>query len=584
MMKKFLTAMLGSIAGFWISLIVLGITFIVFIIIASSTSESGITLEKNSILHLKLSGDILEREKPLKTIYDLQSYDENAISYNDILFAIENAKNDDNIEGIFIECIGSSLGIASRQEIYDAITDFKESGKWVYAYADNYSQGDYYIASASDSVFLNPVGSAQIMGLTATTLFYKGLMDKIGVDAQIVKVGTYKSAVEPFILTEMSEASREQQQLYLGNIWNEISSQIAKSRNVSIQDVNMWADSLIFTNSGENHINYKIADKLSYRHEVEDLMRKELGLFSSEKLNYIGINEYCNLKSNYINDVNSKHIAILYATGDIVDSGEGGIVGTEIVPQILELANDDNVKGLILRVNSGGGSAFASEQIWEALEQFKKTGKPFYVSMGDVAASGGYYISCGADKIFANPTTLTGSIGIFGIIPNAKGLLSDNLGITTDNVSTNNHGAFPSLFEPMTDFQKQQMQKSVERGYEIFTKRCADGRKCSVDDIKKIAEGRVWDGKSAKEIGLIDEFGGLNEAINAMKAETDIEYTIDYPIYKSTIFNQLLSSSQFSNAKILPPNVGEFQEYFNIVNRIKNMSHIQCKMEDIVIK
>ena len=585
MMKKFLTAMLGSIAGFWISLIILGVTFIVFIIIAAgSGSETSASLDKNSVLHLKLSGNIQEREKPIKTVYDLQAYNEDAITYNDILFALEEAKNDDNIKGIFIECIGSSLGVASYHEIHDAIIDFKKSGKWVYAYGDNYSLGDYYIASVSDSLFLNPVGSAQITGLSATTIFYKGLMDKIGVEAQVIKVGTYKSAVEPFILTQMSDASREQQEKYIGNIWTEISSQIAQSRNVTVQDVNMWADSLVFTNSGEKHIDYKIADKLSYRHEVEDMMHKSLGLDSSEKINYIRIRDYCSIKRNLINDINHDHIAILYATGDIVDSGDGGIVGTDIVPQILALAKNENVKGLILRVNSGGGSAFASEQIWEALEQFKKTGKPFYVSMGDYAASGGYYISCGADKIFAKQTTLTGSIGIFGIIPNVKGLINDNLGITTDNVSTNLNGDFPSTIKPMTDFQREKMQSMIEQGYETFTQRCADGRKCSIDDIKKIAEGRVWDGISAKEIGLIDEFGGLNEAIKAMKEETNIEATIDYPIYKSTIFSQLLASGQLSEVKMMPAEVGEVQEYFKLINRIKSMSPIQCKMEDIVIR
>lgn len=585
MMKRFLTAMLGSIAGFWISLIILGVTFIVFIIVAAASgSGTSVLLDNNSVLHLKLSGDIQEREKPIKTIYDLQSYNEDAVTYNDILFALEEAKNDDNIKGIFIECIGSTLGVASYHEIHDAINDFKKSGKWVYAYGDNYTLGDYYIASVSDSLFLNPVGNAQIMGLSATTIFYKGLMDKIGIEAQIIKVGTYKSAVEPFILTEMSDASREQQEKYIGNIWSEISSQIAKSRNVSVEDVNMWADSLIFTTSGEKHIEYKIADKLSYRHEVEDMMHKSLGLDSSEKINYVGVRDYCSIKRSVIDDVANDHIAILYATGDIVDSGDGGIVGTEIVPQIIDLAKDEKVKGLILRVNSGGGSALASEQIWEALEQFKKTGKPFYVSMGDFAASGGYYISCGADKIFAKQTTLTGSIGIFAIIPNAKDFLNNKLGIYTGEVSSNAHGNFPSFISPMTDSQKENLQKYVERGYEIFVKRCADGRKMSVDDIKKIAEGRVWDGISAKEIGLIDEFGGLQEAIAQMKKETGLSDIKEYPIYSMSIFNQILESGQLSEVKILPAEVGEFKEYFHLINRIKRMSTIQCKMEDIIIK
>lgn len=584
MMKKFLTAMLGSIAGFWISLIILGITFFVFIIaVAGGSADSDVTLSDKGILHLKLTGEIVERERPIKSVYDLQSYDENAMSYNDIVKAILSAKDDKNINGIFIDCMGSSLGVASLQEIAQAIKEFKKSNKWVYAYADNYTQGDYYIACEADSLYLNPVGSVDIHGLSATTIFFKGLMDKIGIEAQIVKVGTYKSAVEPFILTQMSDASREQEKHYLGNIWSSISGDIAASRGVNASKVNQWADSLVFTHSPESYLTEKIVDRLCYRHQVEQLMRDQLSLKEKEELNFIIPKDY--LATSKVLDLSAAndHIAILFATGDIVDTGNGGIVGTEMVPEILKLAKNEKVKGLILRVNSGGGSAFASEQIWDALEQFKKTGKPFYVSMGDVAASGGYYISCGADKIYAEPTTLTGSIGIFAIIPNAKQMINDKLGITTDNVSTNINGDFPSFINPMTPQQKNQVQSYVERGYETFVTRCANGRGVPVDSIKKIAEGRVWDGISAKEIGLVDEFGGLQAAIADMKKATGLENTLDYPIYEPNLFAQLLASGQLSEVKMMPAEIGEFKEYFMLINRIKSMSHIQCKMEDIVI-
>lgn len=584
MMKKFLTAMLGSIAGFWISLIILGITFFVFIIaLAGDSSDSVVSLSDKGILHIKLTGNITERERPIESIYDLQNYEENTTSYNDIIKAILMAKDDANINGIFIDCMGSNLGTASRQEINEAITKFKKSGKWVYAYADNYTQGDYYIACASDSIFINPVGIIDIHGLSATTLFYKGLMDKIGIEAQIVKVGTYKSAVEPYILTEMSDASREQQKQYLGNIWKSVSDKIAKSRKVTTENVNTWADSLVVTRSTQYYINNKIVDNTLYRHQVEQIMCKKLNVKDDTKLNLITPKEYHSLKNTFDISATQDHIAVLYATGDIVDNGDGGIVGSKMAPEILKLAKNEKVKGLILRVNSGGGSAFASEQIWDALEQFKKTGKPFYVSMGDVAASGGYYISCGADKIFAQPTTITGSIGIFGIIPNAKELVNTHLGITADNVSTNINGDFPSLINPMSVTQKNLLQKHVELGYELFVKRCAEGRNTTPDKIKEIGEGRVWDGTMAKEIGLIDEFGGLEVVISKMKEKTGITNIVEYPIYKTTVLSQIISSGNLTNEKI-PAGVNELNEYFKLIKRIKSMSPIQCKMEDIVIK
>lgn len=585
-MKKFLTAMLGSIAGFWISLIILVITLFLFIIVAVGNNvEQSISLTPNSVLHIELKGVISEREKSIESIYDIQSFNENAISYRDIINAIYSAKDDANIEGIYLDCYGSELGIASRQEIVEAIADFKQSGKWVYAYADNYVQGDYYIASVADSIFLNPIGSIDIHGLSATTFFYKGLMDKIGIEAQILKVGTYKSAVEPFILTKMSDASREQEKHYLGNIWNNICSEIAQNRNTTTLKINQWADSLIFTQQPDFYINEKIADKLYYRSQVETVVKNKLNLTESEKLNLITVKKYHTL-SNFLGNNNlGEHIAILFATGDIVDNGEGGIVGEKMVPQILELAKDDNVKGLILRINSGGGSAFASEQIWHALEQFKDTGKPFYVSMGDVAASGGYYISCGADKIYAEPTTLTGSIGIFGIIPNIQKLLDNNLGITSDNVSTNLNGDFPSFTSPMTEIQKEKMQALIENGYKTFVNRCANGRGIPVDSILKIAEGRVWDGLSAKEIGLVDQFGGLEKVIDDMKEATGISQTIDYPIYTPSILDQIVNSNSLVNNKIISStNIQEIKEYYKFISRIKQMSPIQCKMEDITIK
>ena len=312
------------------------------------------------------------------------------------------------------------------------------------------------------------------------------------------------------------------------------------------------------------------------------MLHAKLSLEDDEKINLITPNQYCQLTSIYFQDINTEHIAVLYATGDIVDSGNGGIVGDKIVPQIIDLANNTNVKGLVLRVNSGGGSAFASEQIWKALDEFKRTGKPLYVSMGDVAASGGYYISCGADKIYAEPTTLTGSIGIFGIILNTQKLINDQLGITTDNVSTNLNGDFPSIVVPMTAEQKHKMQQYIERGYETFISRCASGRNLNIESIKLIAEGRVWDGETAKEIGLIDELGGLQTTINQMKQKLGVENIIEYPIYEQTLLDQLITSS-VQDAQILCNDFTDLNKYIKMAARIKRMSQVQCKMEDITI-
>lgn len=583
MMKKFLIAMLGSIAGFWISLILLGITFVISIIIISSDSPN-VSLSNKAILHLKLEGEIIERETPIESIYDLQSYDTKQQSYNNIIKSILFAKDDKNITGIFIECCGSSIGIASAQEIANAIKDFKSSGKWVYAYANNYSQQDYYIASTADSLFINPIGSVDIKGLSATTLFYKNLMDKLGIEAQIVKVGSFKSAVEPFMLTQMSDASRLQQKHYLKNIWDTICLEIAANRSFTTDQINEWADSLILTYQTEALLAEKVVDQLCYRHELDDKLKTKLGLTIDDNLNYITPKEYCS-SNNILNNSNiSDHIAILYATGDIVDSGDGGIVGEKMVPEILSLAKNDKVKGLILRVNSGGGSAFASEQIWNALEVFKKTQKPLFVSMGDVAASGGYYISCGANCIYAEPTTLTGSIGIFGIIPNVKGLLNNNVGITSDNVSTNINGELFSIISPMSTLQKNKMQKYIENGYELFVKRCAEGRNMSIDSIKTIAEGRVWDGISALKYGLIDKFGGLQIAIKDMKSLTKVENVQEYPIYKISLLNQLITSENISNVNIVPEAYTEYHKHLKFIHKIKNLEPIQCRMEEIKIQ
>ncbi len=582
-MKRFVATMLGSLAGIWISMILLSIMFFIFIGIIVASSEDATTVKENSVLHINLQNEIVERKQVNQFVEELMGDKSSNLALNTVLKSIDEASVDDKIKGIYLDCNMSVAGFATREAIFDALMKFKESGKWIVAYADNYEQGDYYLASVADSIYLNPVGAVDIHGVEATTLFFKGLLDKVGVEMQIVKVGTYKSAVEPFILTQMSEASAEQQRHYINRIWKSISEDISFARGVTVKEINNWADSMIITKAPDYYLENNIVDALAYRHEVESQMKAMLDIDEDDDLNLVTPSQYSNSEIKL--ESNKPEIAVLYAVGDIVDNGDQGIVSNKMAPEILKLADDDDVKALVLRVNSGGGSAFASEQIWEALEVFKSKGKKFYVSMGDLAASGGYYISCGADKIFAEPTTLTGSIGIFGMIPCAKELMNDKLGITTGTVSSNRMGM--SFTEPMTAFQRKQMQSMIDRGYETFVSRCAAGRNVTNDDIKKIAEGRVWDGTAALEIGLVDELGGLDMAISqlAEQLELDKYEVVEYPKLDDDIWAQIMSMNTMSiKNNIIEDELNEAALYYNAVKKIKEMAPMQCRMETVILK
>ncbi len=583
MMKRFVAAMLGSLAGIWISMVLMGIMFFVFIGVIVANSEDTTLVKEKSVLHIKLKSEIVERKQTNQFAEELLGEENSKLALNNIIEAIEKAATDNNINGIYIDCNVSTAGSATYEAIFNALMEFKKSGKWIVSYSDYYAQGDYYVASAADSMYLNPVGFVDVHGTEATTIFYKGLLDKLGVEMQIIKVGTYKSAVEPFILTEMSEASAEQQRHYVNSIWNSICNDISIARGVSVDDINNWANNMISTVAPEYYLENKVVDALAYRHEVESKIKALLDIDEDDDINLVTPAQYC--KAEISLESNKPEIAVLYAVGEIVDNGDQGIVGNKMAPEILKLADDDDVKALVLRVNSGGGSAFASEQIWEALEVFKSKGKKFYVSMGDFAASGGYYISCGADKIFAESTTLTGSIGIFGMIPCAKKLMNDKLGITTSTVSSNLESL--SFINPMTQFQRNQMQAMINRGYENFVSRCAAGRNVSVDDIKKIAEGRVWEGTTALEIGLVDELGGLNDAIAQIVSELNLEkYKIEeYPKASDDVWEQLMSMSAMSVKKsVIENELEDAAVYYNAIKKIQNMAPIQCRMEDIILE
>lgn len=577
--------MLGTIAGFWISI------FLIFMVCVSvvgaliaSGSDNKPVVAKHSILYLKLDGEIPERMQPADVWQMLQNMEGGTESLDDIVKSIRLAKDDSRIEGIFIDAAGSAMGAASREEVVEALKEFKESGKWIYSYSDAYSQGDYMISALSDSIYLNPMGSVDVHGVASQVPFFKGLLDKIGVKMQVVRVGTFKSAVEPFMTTEMSPASRLQTQVMIDSMWTYMSGVITSSRKVSEKEVNFWADSLIAMWPQNRVLDANAVDLLRYRRLVEKRLRYELSLDDDEDLPLVLPSEYMMTQKEANSD--KRHIAVLYAVGDIVDSGEGGIVGNRMVPEIIQLADDKNVAALVLRVNSGGGSAFASEQIWEALEYFKSKNKPFYVSMGDMAASGGYYISCGADKIYADHTTLTGSIGVFGLIPDFSELTTGKLGLAFSTVQTNANAAFPSLLTGLTPSQLQALQGSVENTYDLFTSRVAKGRGISQDSVKVIAEGRVWTGGAALGLGLVDEIGSLDATVKAIAeiAGINADKVVSYPVVEDKFFSQFLAEAKKNM------NIGNITLDANSVrilrtlDRLQTMNPIQARMPEMRIE
>lgn len=579
---------LGTMAGIWVSVIIGGVLLLVIMGVAMASGvEPPAQVKSGSILKVTLTGQVTDRYEPSPLIDRLYGGMPDILPLNNLLASIDKASTDDRIQGIYLDCQGATIGLAQAQAVIEALNRFKESGKWVYAYADNFTQSDYYIATAADSVFVNPQGMVDIHGLAATTLYFKDLLDKVGVKVQVVKVGTFKSAVEPFTLTDMSDANRLQQEVFLGSMWNEISSAIANSRGVDTTAVNRWADSFSYAEPASMYVKEKIVDRTLYRHEMNDLLASVTG---KKKANLVSITDYAP-DAKLTAGGKAANIAVLYACGDITENAPGGIASERLVPEILALAENEKIDALLMRVNSPGGSAFASEQIWEALRTFKqKTGKPFYVSMGDYAASGGYYISCGADCIYAEPLTLTGSIGIFGMIPDASTLLNDKLGVNTATVATNK-GQFPGIFTAMPPEQAAAMQGYVNRGYELFVKRCADGRKVPVDSIKAIAEGRVWDGTTALRIGLVDKLGGMRQALADLAEKVNEGkdnkngYTVsEYPRVKLEWWDEMMRLNSQMKSSAVERELGEALPYYRALTEIGRMHPLQCRIDFIEVK
>jgi len=584
-MKDFLKIMLASALGFIIANIIFSLIAMIFFFgmmgsLAGSFTAEKYVLEENSILNLKLNGPINERVAEMDPFTELLAPEgTTALGLNDIISAIRKAKNNDMIKGIYIDSRSMSASMATLAEIRNELVSFKESGKFVVAYADTYTQNGYYLAAIADKVAINPQGSLDLHGLASVPMFYKDALDKLGIEMQIFKVGTYKSAVEPFTQNEMSDANREQVTSYLNDAWSFLRADIAEARSLTADEVDALANQMPLVQPTEFLLEANLVDTLLYETEMKDYLRTLLSLEESKEIPSATV---ANMKSVTTKTVKKTDntIGILYAQGNIVSgTGAANIQDKYMVDQIEKLRKDEKIKAVVFRINSGGGSAYASEQIWKAITDLKKE-KPVVVSMGDVAASGGYYIACNADRIVAQPTTLTGSIGIFGMIPNMEGT-AEKVGISTDVVKTNEFGDFGNITRPFNDQEKQLMQNMIERGYDLFLTRCAEGRNMPKDSLALYAEGRVWTGNQAKEIGLVDELGGIERAIEiaAEMANLGKSYVVfEYPKMRTMIEELLDRSTEDLAARTVKEYLGESFELFMLLHDIRNQDYIQARI------
>lgn len=544
-MKDFLKYVLATIVGIICTGFIMGMMSLFMFIVMTISSSDTPSVKNGTVLRIQLSGTLNERAKENPFAQYLNNDIAQTQGLDDIITAIKTAQTNDKIRGIYLE--GGTLisDMATAQELRKALVDFKKSKKFILAYADNYSQGSYYIASAADKVLVNPSGIVDWHGLASQPIFFTDLLKKVGVKMQVFKVGTYKSAVEPYILTKMSDANREQVSSFVGDIWKNICADVASSRKISIEGLNAYADHYITFADAKDYVKAHLVDGLAYADEVRTLLRT---LSQQDKVNFIAPADLAKLAEKKSGDGT---IAVYYAQGNIVDavadnsfmSNESYIVGPKVVEDLDRLANDDNIKAVVLRINSGGGSAYASEQMWRAIQLLKKK-KPVVVSMSGMAASGGYYMSCGADYIVAEPTTLTGSIGIFGMIPDASELLTDKLGLHFDMVKTNKGADFGAQGRAFNADEANVMQQYVNRGYRLFISRVAAGRHITPEQVDHIGQGRVWTGSQALKIKLVDKLGTLDDAIAEAASRAKLkDYDVLSTPNKESWVDQILNST-----------------------------------------
>lgn len=582
-MKEFFKYVGATIVGIFAVGLILAILGVMSIIGMITSTQATQNVSKNSVLVLNLSGTLQEQSDD--NVFGLFAQDSfGSLGLDEILSAIKKAKETDKIKGIYIESGMFVADYASRQEIRNALLDFKKSGKKIVAYADSYSQGNYYIASVADKVFLNPQGMIDWHGIGAEPMFLKDLLAKFGIRFQVIKVGKYKSATESFTADKMSEPNREQTQAYINGLWANVCQAVSQSRKISVDKLNEYADSLITFNNPKDYVSAKLVDGLLYTDEVKKEVKKTFDLDMDDPISQVSIAEMKNVKEKSDGD----EIAVYYAYGNIVDNpitggifgGQHAIVGPDVCKDLEALADDDDVKAVVLRINSGGGSAYASEQMWHQIAELKKK-KPVVVSMGGMAASGGYYMSCNANWIVAQPTTLTGSIGIFGMIPDRSQLLTQKLGIKFDEVKTNRNALMGSNARPMNEEEIGYLTRYIDRGYNLFRKRVADGRKMSINQVEEIAQGHVFLGQDALKNKLVDELGGLEKAIAkaAKLAKIDKYHTSNYPggddwleqLFKMTGGGNYLDE-QMRNA------LGDYYEPFTLLKTMNQQNMVQARI------
>jgi protease-4 len=574
-MKQFFKMMFASILGVFAAL---GLVLLVSVCIAVSwagsmgTATSVYVPQSNTVFKISLSGSMVDNGRDTNPL--VAWMEPEGLSLRALLEAIEKAKENDHIKGIYLEANGLSTGSANRQAIRRALAGFKESGKFVVAYGDYYTQGDYFLCSIADKVFVNPQGLIELTGFASQTMFYKGLAEKAGVKCEVFKVGAYKGAVEPYILDKLSDANREQINSYLSSVWKNVAAGISEGRGLTVEAINRMADEGVFFAAPSKMVEYGLADELKYKYEAEEYV-KELAGQTHDKLKTVDLNKLKNIK--VAGKEKGAQIAVLYAEGQIqedntspFDGSTENIISENMVEELAKLKDNEDIKAVVFRVNSPGGSAYISEQIWRQVSELKKV-KPIVVSMGNLAASGGYYISCAASRIVAEPATLTGSIGIFALVPIIEGTLQ-KAGITVDAVTTNRFSDFGNLARPFREDEKALFQAYIERGYDLFVTRCAEGRGMTKEEINAIGQGRVWTGEQAKEIGLVDELGGIESAVESAAALAGLT---DYRIVNvsgSKDFWQDFIERQLNNLKVsvVKSVLGKDYEYVRELNDMRS--------------
>ncbi len=588
--------MLAVVVGVIIVHILYGVIFLLICLSAAGSSSSDVAVKDNSVLKISLTADMPDKVTDGMSFDYMSMTPIKQIGLNDALKSIEKAKTDDRIKGIYLDMDGASAGTATIEELRNKLIEFKESGKFIISYATAYSQFGYYLASVADEVYVNPQGGMSWQGMCSQIMFYKNVLEKLGVEMQVFRHGQFKSAVEPYICDKMSPANRKQYSVLLNSIWGKVCRGISEARGISVEDLNMYADSLSLRKA-QDAVTLKFADAVKYYDEVIDELKAKSGFDGKDKDMFIDLEKYAKASVPNVKENKSKNeVAVLFAEGEIVDGngGKGQMGGDKIAEELRKIRENDDVKAVVLRVNSPGGSGLASEVMWREIQKVKQAGKPVVVSMGNLAASGGYYISCSADYIYAQPTTLTGSIGVFGMFPNLQGLVTDKIGLTIDTVCTNAHADFGSTMRPVTEMEYNYVQQSIEDFYDTFLTRVFDGRKGKGAEghvlsekalVDSIGQGRVWAGADAIEIGLVDELGSLNDAVKkAVELANIPDYKIvEYPAKKEW-FEELAEQFDIS-ARIMKSELGENYIYYQNAKRIAETSGIQARMEhDIVIK